>query len=229
MLQVVNNFIEKRVRNRPENLMIAEMITSYDDNTEEIARLVKELKITQQRALKYSTMLEGVIDAMPGIVWGKDLQGRFFLTNKQLRTTLLGDMSTKEALLCSAESAAEKAGIEHNTLYVACSETDKIVLKELKPMTFVERGFVYGKWQVYRTAKAPYYSCDGELKGTVGFGRNITNDCEIIIESLKSIEKASNLCEKRCENSIIMLDTLTAIGKVINEQYGGVCEEPIDV
>ena len=229
MLQLVNHFIEKRVRNRPENLLIADMITLYDDNTEEIARLVKELKVTQQKALKYSTMLEGVIDAMPGIVWGKDLQGRFFLTNKQLRDTLLGGMSTADALACSAESAADKAGITHNTLYVACAETDAVILKELKPMTFVERGFVYGEWQVYRTAKAPYYSCDGELLGTVGFGRNITSDCELIIESLRSIDTASSLCEKRCENSAMMLGTLFAIKDVIDSQYGGVCEEPIDV
>lgn len=229
MLQLVNNFIEKRVRNRPENLLIDSMIVQYDHSTEEIKRLVAELKKTQLKALRYATMLENVIDAMPGIVWGKDLNGKFFLTNIKLREALLGGISVDEALAFSAESAAQLAGVEHNTLYVECAKTDLIVLDNLKPMTFVERGLVNGKWQVYRTAKAPYYSCDGELQGTVGFGRNITDDCEIVINSLKSIDAAANLCEKRCEGSVIMLDTLYKISDVIHEQYDDVCKEPTDV
>jgi PAS domain-containing protein len=224
LTNVIERFVERRVRRKPHNILAQRLIDEAEGTITEIKKLTRELRRSQERAERYSRMLMHVIDTMPGIVWGKRLDGTFFLTNKTLRDTLLGGVSKKEALKLSAEMAANKLG-RGDTLHLDCAATDKEVLETEKPGTFIERGYINNEYRVYRTSKAPYYNHEGKLVGTVGFGRDVTGDCAVINEGIEAIERALELCEGSCQSSNELAECLSRMKDIVIINYGTVCEE----
>jgi PAS domain-containing protein len=222
-MHYVEKFIEKKVKQRPVNVLTEKLINETQETINEVKKLTKELREAQEEAECYSKMLESVIDAMPGIVWGKKADGTFFLTNKNIRDTLLDGASKQEALSMSGESAA-RVSKKGDTLHLDCKKSDEEVLRTKKAGTFIERGLVNGRYVVYRTTKAPFFDINGNLIGTVGFGREITRDCKIINDSIAGIDTALSLCEGRCRSSKLLAESLIKVKEIVADNYGTVCD-----
>ena len=224
MLDFINTLVEKKVRKSPSNMLINEMLDEYDISTQEIAELARELKAAQLKALRYSTMLSSVIDTMPGMVWGKRLNGTFFLTNKQLRDRLLGGISVDESIEDDV-GIFEEMTKRGDTLHIDCQRTDSMVVRNNASMDFIERGYVGNRLVILRSSKAPFKDCDGNIIGTVGFGREVTDICKLVNSSIAKAKKAMRTCPTLCENSKGMLEILREAVDAIEGEY---CEQCYD-
>ena len=200
----IESMVERYIRNKPINRKVIEAIESSEDMKTVLKALTCELRkkeeALEKSEAKYRNMyelMESILDAMPGIVWGKDLEGRFILTNKTLRDNLLGGCSVDDAL---GKTATDFANVldRGDTLHIDCERTDAIVVEDCKAYNFIERGILNNTKTIVRTSKAPLFDKTGTLIGTVGFGRNITEECKVAFSVLNNIEDAAKTCPGQC-------------------------------
>ncbi len=202
MVSVLRCFLEKRERAKPENKYVEDLLADSDNAKDALTvltnELVKEKAKSQKLDEKYRTlyrMVMAVIDAMPGIIWGTDLDGKFILTNKNLRDTLLGGVSINDARKGSARSFGEARG---DTLHLDCERTSEIVLAKEDSCCFVEKGKVNNKDVTYKTSKAPLKDKHGDIVGVVGFGRDVTATCYDLNISIDKIKASVKACPNDC-------------------------------
>ena len=219
----LERYFEKKVRAKPASKRAEAAIEKSIEVSGRILELTQKLRETEEKTERTCAMLRAVIDAMPGLVWGKRLDGTFFLTNSQVREKMLGGISIEEARAGSAESFA-KSMARGDTLHIDCARTDSIVLKKQKGLNFIEKGFVNGQFTVLRTSKAPFYDKNGKLIGTVGFGREITKDCSIINDSLSRAKDALITCPRVCEPSLGLISLLEGMVTSVEGEYSEACE-----
>lgn len=128
-------------------------------------QMEKELRQTElyQRAL---------LDNFPFLVWLKDIEGRFLTVNKPL------------SLLAGFKSVEEMSGLTDyeiwpHDLAQAYRDDDAEVLRKLKPVMREEEVATEGIRKWVETYKAPIVDRNGELFGTVGFARDISERKEM--------------------------------------------------
>jgi PAS domain S-box-containing protein len=120
----------------------------------------RELRATQQ-------LSESVIENAHALVYAKDLEGRYVLSNQAFRL-LFG--VTPEAMgrfadlqLFSAEVAA------------ALRENDQAVARSAKPLVVQERVLLNGEEFIYRSSKFPLYDDHGRVYAVCGISTDITD------------------------------------------------------
>lgn len=219
----LEQYFEKKVRAKPAILLTERAIKESEEVSKAVKELTKRLRDTEEKTERTCNMLRAVIDSMPGMVWGKRLDGTFFLTNRQVRDKMLGGVSIEEAREGSAESFAKHMA-RGDTLHLDCAKTDKIVTDTQESQNFIERGIVNGVYTVLRTSKAPFYNKQGTMIGTVGFGREITKDCSIINASLDKAKRALVTCPQVCDPSLQLISLLESMVDNVEEEYSEACE-----
>jgi PAS domain S-box-containing protein len=227
---LIKNWVEKRVKKSHKNKQIEESLKVVDETASTISELTRELRkkeeeliAEKEKYLSMYNMLQSIIDGMPGIIWAKDLDGRFILTNKEIRRILMNDCSVEESLGRTAEEFAIKIN-NNDTLHVDCERTDKIVLATLEAGNFIERGLINGKQSVYKTTKGPLYDNEGNLIGTVGFGRDITEECKNAFYVLSNVEEAAKTCPRLCVFSDEMNETLGNVIGTLHKIISTTCD-----
>ena len=123
--------------------------------------------------------LELITQHFPDMLWAKDLKGNYLFANKALCQNLL--MATPDEVLGKGDiyfALRERAKHPHNkewhTFGELCSNSDDIVLEQMRPMEFEEFGNIRGQLTYLNVHKAPLLDSAGELIGTIGSGRDIT-------------------------------------------------------
>ena len=117
---------------------------------------------------------------LPDMLWIKDLNGCYLFANKALCDNLLMAESIDEplgkddAFFINREQAKHKDKPDWYTFGEHCSDSDKQVIDAKQPLRFEEFGNVKGKIKYYEVHKAPFFDAQGNLLGTVGSGRDIT-------------------------------------------------------
>lgn len=220
--RLVENFFERRVLAKPIVILTEKALKEAEEVSAVVKELTKKLMETEKKNEQTCAMLRAVIDSMPGMVWGKRLDGSFFLTNKRVRDKLLGGVSIKEARQGSAESFAAKTA-RGDTLHLDCARTDELVVQAEKGLHFIEKGFIDGKYVIFRTSKAPFYNGAGKLIGTVGFGREITDDCTLISKSLIDAKNALGTCPRVCDPSLQLVALLESMIGSVESKYSDAC------
>lgn len=143
-----------------------ELAVYYFSKTMEQFKRKKELQLNQ----KY---LDSLIDAIPDMVWFKDLSGAHLKVNNSF---------------CQAvgKSKEDITGQYHYYIWdipkeeyqmgdYVCLDTDQIVLREKKTCKFDEKVKIKDSMRQLITYKSPIFSDSGELIGTVGFARDVTD------------------------------------------------------
>jgi len=124
------------------------------------------------------------------MMWVKDLNCKYLYANKALCENLLMAKSLEEAIgkddifFANRERALHPDDKEWHTFGELCKNSDLEVLNSGKPMRFEEYGNVRGKLLYLEVFKAPFYDKEGNIIGTVGAGRDIT-ELKQIQEELK--------------------------------------------
>ena len=132
---------------------------------------------------KYNTLREdfsSLSGCTPDMLWAKDLEGVYTYANSKVawqlyRTTpsyMLGKTDHDLAAACK-----ERQGPEKFTFGAMCADSDGIVVESERPVKFLERGLVDGKELVLMVHKnVKRHSNTGKITGTVGIGRDTTDD-----------------------------------------------------
>ena len=134
----------------------------------------------QQRS--YARMMRLMCDTVPDLLWAKDLERRFLFTNT----------ATCEKLLL-AEDTAEPVGKDDmyfvdrirgempergdwHTFGELCVDSDSVIMESGVPQRFDESGNVRGEHLFLDVYKAPMFDDEGRMIGTVGCGRDVTDE-----------------------------------------------------
>jgi len=149
--------------------------------------------------------LQALIDNHQGLVWAKDMQGRFLIVNQAYADFFnvpLSDIIGKTDYDFHSKEAADLYRSHDLQIY----NTEKAFL--------VEEEIRYeNRLIVTETYKSPLYSSDKKLVGTMGFNRDITNIKELEFQNkklLKAIEQS--------RASFVITD-LNGIIEYVNPQF----------
>lgn len=144
-------------------------------------QLEEEIKILSAEVDNYKGMLNSIAEALPDMFWYKDLEGKYLYTNNAINTGLLFDynpIGKNDTEL--AANAKAKFGEDNHTFGEICGNSDLVVIEKAKLGTFtkddgrfLESGKIKGEMVYLEVFKAPFY-VNGELKGVVGTGRDMT-------------------------------------------------------
>lgn len=149
------------------------------DKCEKIERQLNiEVKLLTEEVALYKGMLHSVAETLPDMMWCKDVDGKYVYANNAIKKGLLFDMNPIGKTDVELATKAKKYfGEDNHTFGEKCRSSDKVVLDTNKPERFLESGKVKGKTLYLEVFKAPWV-VNGELKGVVGTGRDMTEYVE---------------------------------------------------
>lgn len=116
--------------------------------------------------LEATAEFQALVEGAPDVIFIKDLQGRYELINpagaKALGLTREAILGKRDADFVSPELAA------------ALYEADQAVLTSRQSGIFEEAFPSDGSTRIIQTIRFPYFARDGDLRGLIGIGRDIT-------------------------------------------------------
>ena len=147
---------------------------------EERRRAEDALVVSRREAEQLASMLRMMCDNVPDMIWAKDLQGRFLFANQALCERLLG---VRDAAVPVGKTFAEfvaderKSHAERPDWFTYGEHSDDVDLHTLErdePTVFEESGTIRGEAVVFDVHQARFVDRRGEVIGTVGSARDIT-------------------------------------------------------
>ena len=138
-----------------------------EDLRKEVASLRKDTKY-------HKTILDAIAEAIPDMLWLKDVDGKYIFANRRIREDLL--LHPEPIGMNDIELATRAKriwGDENHTFGEVCGNSDTVVLDTLKEQRFLESGKIRGEMKYLEVFKSPVYF-EGTLIGVCGVGRDMT-------------------------------------------------------
>ncbi len=175
--------------------------------TEENRQLAGSLAKRQADFDALTKLIRRIADNAPDMIWAKDMDNRFLFANRALCDRLLMCKSPEAVVgkndLYFAE--LERANGQRHTFGEVCENSDEIVKSKQKAMRFIEEGMIRGQYLVLDVNKAPLLDESGAMIGTVGCGRDITQEREIQKDLQKSLASQQLLMETASDFAVFRL------------------------
>jgi PAS domain S-box-containing protein len=139
------------------------------------------LRSSEERSRNLASMLRLMCDNVPDMIWAKDMENRYLFANQAMCSQLLNATDTDEPVgkndiyFAQRERASQPENPEWHTFGELCQDTDQITQARNRPSVFEEFGNVKGKKLYLDVHKAPFINEKGEVIGTVGSARDITD------------------------------------------------------
>lgn len=146
----------------------------FQDITEQKQLQEKQEAIARDLALQqklFATMADNLSD----MLWAKDLENKYLFGNKAIREKLLhsDDISIRGRQDIFFAERQRAQGWQH-TFGECCMNSDDVVLKTCRPGVFIEDGMIRNEYVMLEVHKSALYDSEGNLIGTVGTARDIT-------------------------------------------------------
>ncbi len=138
------------------------------------------LKQSEQNYKSLLDLFKNLADNMPDMLWAKDLDKKYLFVNKAMCTKLLNAKNTDEPIgktdlfFALRERKAHPEFPEWHTFGEICEESDDMVMATRETGQFDEFGNVKNKFLFLDVIKSPFLNEKGEIIGTVGSGRDVT-------------------------------------------------------
>ena len=184
--------------------------------------------------LQADNFLKLISKHLPDMLWAKDLEGKYLYANESICNNLL--MATQDEVIgnndvyfATREREKHPENKEWHTFGELCFNSDYVVLEHMKPMIFEEYGNIKGKLVYLEVHKAPLHDKNGKLIGTIGSGRDITDQVllEKKTEKLAYFDQLTNLPNRQKMLLDISVNSPTACAifnidefKEINDFFG---------
>ncbi len=200
---------------------------------EQYALLNSELTKSREQYKSAYELFRLLADTTNDMLWAKDMQGNFTFTNKAICEKLINAKDVNEPIgkhvmfFVKRERAAHPENKNWFTFGEECGDSDAITIKEQKTCRFEEYGNVFGKYLILDVYKTPIWNEKGEMIGTVGSARDITEQRRVE-EQLKESEKKYRLLATNTLDSIWTTDmhlNLTFVNDTVIDLLGYTPEE----
>ncbi len=163
----------------------------------------ESLQRSEENARSLMSLLRLMCDNVPDLIWAKDLQKRYLFANKAICEQLLIATDTQEPIgktdlfFALRQRDAHPDDPHWHTFGELCQDSDAITLEKNAPSTFEEFGNVSGKLLYLDVHKAPFHNENGEVIGTVGSARDITERKKIEAELAQHREHLEDIIRER--------------------------------
>ena len=200
-------------------------------------RIEKALQESEARCQGMYRLMKQMANTVPDLIWAKDLDDRYIFANKAICDKLLmceeGESPIGKNDLFFAER--ERARGYVHTFGEICINSDAVVKETGRPGRFLEDGLVRGVYLMLDVQKAPLFDERRQLIGTVGAGRDVTQD-RANRKAREESEKRYRLLAENIRDVLWVLDVQfnpTYVTPSIRELSGYSREEflalPIDI
>jgi PAS domain S-box-containing protein len=167
--------------------------------------VINELKASETKYKNVSKLLRLMCDNVPDMIWAKDMNKQFIFTNKAICEKLLMAKDTDEPTgktdLYFAQRERESNPDPHwHTFGEICRNSDAIVMKNRQAERFDEYGNIRGKFLFLDVYKAPFWDEHGNMIGTVGCGRDVTDE--------RKLQQEHRRIEKELKAKTLRMDAL---------------------
>ena len=202
-LTVTVLILTKGVRNSRWATQAIELNMRLTDEMRERSRVEAAMCESEQSARELSNLLRMMCDNEPDMIWAKGLDGRYLFTNKAMAEQLLQARDAAEPVGRNDLYFARRERDRHadnpqwHTFGESCQETDRVTLERGVPSTFEEAGNVCGSYRCLDVHKAPFINERGELIGTVGSARDVTERKQVERELASYRENLEGLVRER--------------------------------
>lgn len=167
-----NSHYEARLIYAGENTVL----TIVRDVTREV-EATASLKESEERYRGLQELFRNMADNMMDMLWAKDLSGKFLFVNKSICERLLGVSDVNEPI-GKDESCSSNLSIIDDNFGEAhrnqCAISDNLVLETGNTLRLEEVHQVNGKDLWLEVDKSPLRNKEGQIIGTVGAARDIT-------------------------------------------------------
>lgn len=167
--------------------------------------LEKELQKTRLEREEYKNLVTSIGDTIPDMMWAKNLAGKYIYANQSILNGLFYETDYRNVIgkddIELSKICKDIVGPENHTFGEICGNSDLVVLKNLKKGRFLEWGLINGKEMYLEVYKAPLYGHNGQIVGTVGTGRDVTE----WYLSIKQAVLNYNNCKNKCNSDISLL------------------------
>ena len=160
-----------------------------------------------ERALsEVQTLLQGVLNHAPTLIYAKNLQGQLILVNRQLETLLA--VNHGEAL------GKTDYDIQPTEIATRNWAADLEAQKSLRPVEREEQArFSDGTLRTYLSIKFPLFDHEGQLSGTCGISTDITERKQVEQELRQ--ELSINLALTQLSHTLLVVDTFEEISALV--------------
>jgi signal transduction histidine kinase/ActR/RegA family two-component response regulator len=195
--------LSKGLRNSRWATQAIEVNMRLTDEMRERHRIETAMAESEASARELSNLLRMMCDNVPDMIWAKGLDGRYLFTNKAMAEQLLRAQDTAEPvgrndLFFAQRERDSQADDPHwHTFGELCRETDEATLARGTPSIFEEAGNVRGNYLCLDVHKAPFINERGDLIGTVGSARDVTERKQVERELASYRENLEGLVRER--------------------------------
>jgi|GEM_PF-434248 len=139
-------------------------------------------------------MLRRMCDNVEDLLWAKDMNNCYIFANKAMCDKLLCAKSLSEPIgkndmfFALRERTTHPENPQWHTFGEICRDTDTLVVQNKKTERFDEYGNVRGQFLYLDVFKSPFFDEKGTIIGTVGSGRDVTNEKQLQKEFNQSKE-----------------------------------------
>ncbi len=182
------------------------------DEILERRRVEAALAAAEANSSQLATLLRLMCDNVPDMIWAKDLEGRYLFVNQAMANGLLCARDTREPLgqtdlfFAERERATHPDDSQWFTFGEQCLATDAETLRLGVPSAFEEVGNVRGRHLCLDAFKAPFFDGSGQVIGTVGSARDVTERRQVEQELAKYRENLEGVVRERTRELLVAKD-----------------------
>ncbi|MBL8490895.1 MAG: PAS domain S-box protein, partial [Rhodocyclaceae bacterium] len=168
-------------------------------------QIEEAVRASEEHSRNLAAMLRLMCDNVPDMIWAKDLDKRYLFANKAFCAQLLNAVDTDEPLgktdmfFARRERDSHRNDPNWHTFGELCQDSDAVTLERGVPSVFEEFGNVKGRLVYLDVHKAPFLNEKGEVIGTVGSARDITERKLIEAELARHRQHLEGLVQERTE------------------------------
>lgn len=200
--QVVKNIDTKA-------LMLQEELYTSHKKLDSLHAAVETYELLYKDYRLHKLIVESLDGATPDMLWAKDTEGKYMLTNKRIREDLLFSDNPEGKTDIELALARKKiVGDGNHTFGEVCADSDRVVLEKEAPLRFVEWGTISGNLVVLEVHKNVIKDPFGDVLGTCGIARDITAE----YKELRDIASEST-CESTRSRIIKVMDKYKFVKK----------------
>jgi PAS domain-containing protein len=172
---------------------------------------------SEARSRNLASLLRLMADNVPDMIWAKDLDKRYLFANRALCRHLLNATDTDEPVgktdvfFALRERQRHPEDPQWHTFGELCQDSDTITLQRGVASEFEEYGHLQGRLTYLEVHKAPFVNERGEVIGTVGSARDITERIRTQAE-LQQVEALYKLVAEHASDVIWLYD-------LVNERF----------